>query len=654
MIYLQTPDSGISTGTTLTPTVSSNALSADCPCVDDACCLRHRNHGRNSYGILDEGDQSDGLLHPRDNRRSGTFTSSAASDQGFVSGHFHSRDRLSRYLSDQESVSAHSLPVQTSQSGGSFGRHNISHSMGEVHTDLAQGNQLFSPIPCTNNRLPLVEESQTNYANFSGAYRSTSTPQGAALRGDQPFLRRNNYSHASNLSASTEYSMRESSYSADYTDQSDCMSCLQPSDMFDQESQISTSNMEQLHQEIRIIRDEISEMNDRVQVLSSRETLEQLFMLTPNPMKDLDMGAPPLRIRRHKRPLTRERHHSGESRSCSVSVDGDGADPANWRRSYHHTGEYIWDYQSDLAAEDSRNFVAQRPLVGESAAEIGDRIDYDSPTFDHVRKYIESCCNANITPDVTPVIENRSAPKSRTFNSITDMYIDDSLSELGGFSMDGNCEERNIPDGCYSNANTTATSIELYNDALKKQLSFNQDCDNNGNHGDVSLTTSSHSNHSCTVDPNHETCVEHSLCLECGSPDHRKRCRDVSAVQFDNSLSTGRYNGGGSDGSKTSGSLQSVDSGSNCGHNAIQDGDLQATIQRNKRRKWQVMNISKKINIFEFAEKKLKGDSPESQIRKNVSKSLIFYLICCLFRFSRYLSADLFSCDKTTTCSSIT
>ena len=393
---------------------------------------------------------------------------------------------------------------------------------------------------------------------------------------------------------------------------------------------MSTSNMEQLHQEIRTIRDEISEMNDRVQVLSSRETLEDLFMLTPNPLKDMDMGGAPLRIRHNRRSATRQRHHSGESRSCSVSIDGDGTDPALWRRSYHHTGEYMWDYQSDLAAEDSSNFIAQRPQAISSAADVGDTIDYDSPTFDHVRKYIESCCNANILSDVTPT-ENKSrgsAPKSRTFNSITDMYIDDSLSELGGYSLDGNCERRNIPDGCNSNANTTATSSELYNDALRKQLSFNQNCDNNGNHGDESLTTSNHSNQSCTVDPEHKTCMEHSLCLECGSPSHRRRCRDVTQQTRQkslNSLGSPRVSARGSNDSKNSDSLKSdnslsgsVDSCPNCGHNVLSDSE-HATVQRNKRRRWQVMNISSKMNIFEYVEKRLKPGSPEAQIRKTVS-----------------------------------
>ena len=125
------------------------------------------------------------------------------------------RDRLSRYYSDHESLSAQSLPLQMSQSGCRVVQNNLSHSAGEVHSDLVAYNNTFSPIPRTDNQLPLVEESQTNYANFSGAYRSTSTPQsqqGAAVGSDQVYLRRNQYSHASNLSGTTEYSLRDSTY----------------------------------------------------------------------------------------------------------------------------------------------------------------------------------------------------------------------------------------------------------------------------------------------------------------------------------------------------------------------------------------------------------------------------------------------------------
>ncbi|KAK2142840.1 hypothetical protein LSH36_908g01069 [Paralvinella palmiformis] len=627
----ETPDSGISTGTTLTHPVSSNAVTPDATATDDkAYSLRYRTHEpRPSYNSdamiqysgyrnsehLNQIDQSGDLLHPHNKLHSGAFASSAVSDQGFVSGHYQSHDRMSQYCSDHESVGCHSMPAYSA--AGHMNRPtDLSYSADGLRVASGYPDRVFSPIHHADSKPSLHEHHNGNYAKFHGAFRSTSTPQpemGITFSGEKPFLRRNMYSRGSNLSTSTDYSAQDSMYSADNTDGLSFLN-TSASDIFERESVGTNSNVniEQIHQEIRMIREEISEMNDRVQVLSSRENLEQILMLTPNPLKEEDFE-PPLEVKRRKHVRTRERNNSG-SRSCDTSIDGDEKGHLPWRRSFHHVGEYIWDYQSDLAAEESLNFIAQRPLIQDSAGDRGDRIDYDSPTFDHVRKYIESCCNANITPkDIDTKMYRQQVQKSQTFNSTGDMYIDDSLSEFGDYTLGGSFEKRNVPDGCYSNANTTMTSGEFLDQRNAKKPFTLTHCDTNGNRADLTGHGDSVNGNYGITETEQLHGSDHSICLECGSPSHRRHCRGVtSATSSRNSLNSGGSSG--SEGFRNDDGLRT--SCPRCGHHILEDGDGNNTLQRNKRRRWQVMNIGSKINIFEYVEKNFKGEATSAQVMK--------------------------------------
>jgi hypothetical protein len=98
---------------------------------------------------------------------------------------------------------------------------------------------------------------------------------------------------------------------------------------------------------------------------------------------------------------------------------------------------YMWDYQSDLATTDNKNFVNYRPLVSDSTTnpsysvtQICDDIDYNCSTFDHVRMYIESCCDADIDTTLpSGDLCSSDAPHNQT-PSTSDLYIDDSLHEI--------------------------------------------------------------------------------------------------------------------------------------------------------------------------------------------------------------------------------
>ncbi len=111
------------------------------------------------------------------------------------------------------------------------------------------------------------------------------------------------------------------------------------------------------------------------------------------------------------------------------------SDKKQWRKSYHHSGEFMWDYGSDLAAVESQGivlekdqFVSHRPMLGrlETVEDTEDQAtnQVPSPTFEHVRAYLRSL-DSTVSLDLT----NMTSASSRQ-ESVADIYIDDEFSGL--------------------------------------------------------------------------------------------------------------------------------------------------------------------------------------------------------------------------------
>lgn len=191
-----------------------------------------------------------------------------------------------------------------------------------------------------------------------GQVRRRKLSAGSFLSADVPrlWLRRNRHSFSSDLSSgSSGYTYRESLVSKGFSIDlgEDLTGILTPPDG---ESggldHWTMSSMDQLHKELRKIQDDIDYMNEKVEVLLSKEDGAKLPAALTD-AGDCDSGSA-------RRGSTRNRHRSrslspARSRSCSVDrsvVDDDLDSP-----------DFIWDYHSDLALDKCNEpmFVVKRP-----------------------------------------------------------------------------------------------------------------------------------------------------------------------------------------------------------------------------------------------------------------------------------------------------
>lgn len=158
-----------------------------------------------------------------------------------------------------------------------------------------------------------------------------------------------------------------------------------------------------------------------LQVLNSRENLTI----------DADPGAGPrdpstpsfLRVlQRHKsrdeNPMTRSLSMFDEKEELEELEQ----DKKKWRHSYHHTGQYIWDYQSDIGSTITpptrRRFVDHWMTLDDSGENSRDHSGAQSPSFEHVRSYLRQSMDSSAESDI---------PHN---SSLADLYIDDDLSGL--------------------------------------------------------------------------------------------------------------------------------------------------------------------------------------------------------------------------------
>ena len=129
-----------------------------------------------------------------------------------------------------------------------------------------------------------------------------------------------------------------------------------------------TSNSEVIQREIHEIPAEISHISNALLALSQLKDCDnsELLMLTPNP-------------------LTEPAVYDIRDNSPDNSSD-----------------DYMWDYEREFLLNKSQtSFVAFHPEdFGVNEERNCFVINYNCSTFDHVRTYIEICCNTNINDSV--------------------------------------------------------------------------------------------------------------------------------------------------------------------------------------------------------------------------------------------------------------
>ena len=260
----------------------------------------------------------------------------------------------------------------------------------------------------------------------SSANNSCWPPQ----RGDGGAMKRQ-HSYGSDLSGLSDYSVREGFRDKGYSvDLGENLSGLDTpdSDMFEAQDVGggTVSHIELIQNQLQTVILDIEDMNTKVEGLNSREDIARdCYTLGCGEFDDK------LRVTPRRRT-----HRSGSYRSRSSSLDctSDEVNPEN-RRSYHYQGEYMWDYQSDLAHNDNQ-FVARRPFVGDSVFSSEYESEHSrsqSPKLEHIKKYLEDSARSPMNCS--------GVERSQTINSIADLYIDDDYSGLASPDSNANIEE---------------------------------------------------------------------------------------------------------------------------------------------------------------------------------------------------------------------
>lgn len=184
---------------------------------------------------------------------------------------------------------------------------------------------------------------------------------GSNLSADVPrlWLRRNHHSFGSDLSgASSGCTYRESLVSKGFSVDlgEDLTGIMTPPDGDTGTLDHWTmSSMDQLHKELRKIQEDISYMNDKVEVLLSKEDAVERSRSHSSAEEGEEEENKRIMIEARSRRRGRSRSLSSvRSRSCSVGPEiEDDLD----------TPDFIWDYHSDLALDqhDKPMFVVKRP-----------------------------------------------------------------------------------------------------------------------------------------------------------------------------------------------------------------------------------------------------------------------------------------------------
>ncbi len=546
---------------------------------------------------------------------------SASTDQGFVSNrfstpgddaHYHGASfKLSRIASEADSMGPRSEPVDFSPGVmSSCEKHHHGNRLRHVMQDYSNsdpGNlhstpqSDHSPPLIGHNRSCDLEREDSVFQELGSGYHR------------RPFLRRQTHSAASNLSCLTDFSARESLYSKGYSvDLGESLSRIHTpiSNMFesDIDAESDASNMDQIHNELRQIREEIGEMNQRVQVLSSRDNLMEMLTIAPNITLDkdnTDANGTSFRVRRRQKSRAERDAILSGSRSASVSMDREVDDPVNFRRSFHYSGEYMWDYQSEFGTSDGEaNFINRRPyLVGDSMPSVNankgethqeETVVHDLIDLSESENFAEQIRGTSLdSPDTNPGRRAKTAMRSQTFNSITDMYIDDEFEiDLEDFPQ----EPRRHPEGINaSDEGATTTKCDYKQTGDLK----------NNNAGDSAANVV------------HEYSSSNSpKCSQCGSPSHVRPCHKSLAPQ--NLPLT----------ENVAQSVSNLSACVNCGFdNSMQGEPLKRKAQspmvgsreRVGKRKWEVKNIRSKVNIFEYVERHWKRENADSAIVKKVA-----------------------------------
>ena len=165
-----------------------------------------------------------------------------------------------------------------------------------------------------------------------------------------------------------------------------------------------------IQNQIQGLRAEIDEMSERVQTLSSRDNLSYL--------PEIDGVSEVIRGSRMPRlSQIRKRYVSQVSNdTCSVQSLNLSEDGSELKRSAsQNQGDFMWDYQSDLASGIHQNFVARRPVVG-NIVEDAQKERSESPVPDQMKKYLQQQS------------DSVNFPTTDCSRNVSDLYIDDGFS----------------------------------------------------------------------------------------------------------------------------------------------------------------------------------------------------------------------------------
>lgn len=384
IFYLQTPDSGISTGTTAT----LGSLSKEAPHENTQLVYSKGLRYRSPMGVPWKGRSPEAAGVQCGLSRSSsmpTYRDVYDEDIDVEPSLFDGR----RYLLDNAKYSKRVVAEGF-----------------ELHSD-ANGNAIY------DEALDDIEESARHQQSRDYvAPLDTPTLKRKLAEfsiGDDLPRRRRNYSMCSDASASTNFSYRESLCSKGFSiDLGEALSDFADSEIYDvgSVSVRTESNMEDIQRELRQIRLEINEMNEAVTHLNSKEELvaRQRYSLGTADVAEKDVA-----IWGHVRERLRSR-----DRSASV----ENLETHEGRQGY----DFMWDYQCDLGtsaallSRSEQSFLAKRPVFGSDMSLSDDNsTSLQSPChLEHVRKYLE-----------TSPVHGSKVPQSQTNQSIAGIFIDD-------------------------------------------------------------------------------------------------------------------------------------------------------------------------------------------------------------------------------------
>ena len=265
---------------------------------------------------------------------------------------------------------------------------------------------------------------------ISGSESGVSESPGLDKIGSDDWTRKrrhylkHSFSSVSSEASSLDFSSRDITLRAHSLDLTENLSGIQTpeSDLFSpgDVGLKTAASMEHIQKELHTLEREIADMNTAMAVLSSQENLTNT--------EDSGVKSDSSREGSFQSILrVLSRHRRGEdsvmSRSlsfCDEEEEEPGMDRPTWRHSYSHTGQYVWDYHSDLGTTNSSRHrgVDHWGTLDESSETSRETSVSQSPTFGDIRSHLRQSLESSTSMDIAPN------------SSIADLYIDDDLTSL--------------------------------------------------------------------------------------------------------------------------------------------------------------------------------------------------------------------------------